>query len=112
MTISRRRYVLAAWLVLVCAVGMPAYAFRCGTRVITRGDHATKLLQYCGQPVSVDTRYAERSVTTRLGRVIPGYREEVKIEEWVYNFGPNQLLRIVRLENDIVANIDTRGYGY
>jgi hypothetical protein len=103
---------MGVWLTVLCAVGMPAYAFRCGTRVITRGDHATKLLQYCGQPESVDTRYAERSVTTRFGRVIPGYREEVKIEEWVYNFGPRQLLRIVRLENDIVANIDTRGYGY
>jgi hypothetical protein len=112
MTDSSRRYVLGASLVVLCTAAMPAYAFRCGTRVITRGDHATKLLQYCGQPESVATRYAERSVTTRFGRVIPGYREEVKIEEWVYNFGPNQLLRIVRLENDIVADVDTRGYGY
>jgi hypothetical protein len=109
---TRRHYVMGAWLAVLFAVGMPAYALRCGTRVITRGDHATKLLQFCGQPESVDTRYAERSVTSRFGRVIPGYREEVKIEEWVYNFGPRQLLRIVRLENDIVADIDTRGYGY
>jgi hypothetical protein len=108
----RRRLLIAAWFAVLCSVGMPAYAFRCGTRVITRGDHASKLLQFCGQPDSVDTRDAERSITTRLGRVIPGYREEVKIEEWVYNFGPSQLLRIVRLENDIVADIDTRGYGY
>jgi hypothetical protein len=108
----RRRYVLAGWALGLVALALPAHAFRCGTRVITRGDPATKLLQFCGQPESVNTRYGERSVTTRFGRVIPGYREEVKIEEWIYNFGPDQLLRIVRLENDVVADIDTRGYGY
>lgn len=112
MATFRRLYARATWLAVLLSFGMPAYAFRCGTRAITRGDHATKLLQFCGQPDSVDTRFAERSVTTRFGRVIPGYREEVKIEEWVYNLGPNKLLRIVRLENDIVADIDTRGYGY
>ena len=31
----------------------PAHAFRCGTRIITRGDPAAKLLRLCGEPVSV-----------------------------------------------------------
>ncbi len=37
---------------------------------------------------------------------------EVLIEEWTYNFGPHKLMRIVRFENGLVAEIDHLGYGY
>jgi hypothetical protein len=93
---------------------MPAHAFRCGTRIITRGDHASKLLHFCGEPESVQSRLAQRALTTRdYGRVyIPGFVEDVWVEEWTYNLGPNQLMRLVRLENGIVAEIKHLGYGY
>jgi hypothetical protein len=47
-----------------------------------------------------------------LGRVYPGIVEEVVIEEWTYNFGPHQLIRVVRLENGVVAEVKMLGYGY
>ena len=90
----------------------PAHAFRCGTRIITRGDHADKILRFCGEPASVQTRYAQRNYVSGLGRVLPGVVEEVVIEEWTYNLGPHQLIRVVRLENGFVADIRHRGYGY
>jgi hypothetical protein len=97
---------------LVLAAVSPAHAFRCGTRIITRGDHADKILKFCGEPIAVQTRLAQRGFVTRYGRFYPGIVEEVVIEEWTYNFGPHQLMRIVRLENGLVADVKYLGYGY
>ena len=100
-----------ATVLLLLAVS-PAHAFRCGTRIITRGDHADKILRFCGEPVSVQTRISQRSYLSGFGRVVPGVVEEIVIEEWTYNLGPNQLIRVVRLENGFVADIKHLGYGY
>jgi hypothetical protein len=90
----------------------PAHAFRCGTRIITRGDPADKMLRFCGEPASVQTRISQRGYVSDFGRVVPGVVEEVVIEEWTYNLGPHQLMRVVRLENGLVADIKHLGYGY
>jgi hypothetical protein len=109
----RRRWLQTAIaaLLLLAAVA-PAHAFRCGTRIITRGDHAEKMLRFCGQPSSVQTRLQTRSYVTEFGRVFPGVVEDVVVEEWTYNLGPRQLMRLVRLENGFVAEIKHLGYGY
>jgi hypothetical protein len=102
--------VIAAFLLLLAVT--PAHAFRCGTRIITRGDHADKILRFCGEPASVQTRISTRSYVSDFGRVYPGVVEEVVIEEWTFNLGPHQLIRLVRLENGFVADIKHLGYGY
>ncbi|HLF10061.1 MAG TPA: DUF2845 domain-containing protein [Gammaproteobacteria bacterium] len=95
------------------ATSLPAHAFRCGTRVISRGDHASKLLHYCGEPDAVQSRLAQRSLVADSRRIfIPGFVEDVWIEEWTYNLGPNKLMRVVRVENGVVADIRHLGYGY
>jgi hypothetical protein len=90
-----------------------AYALRCGSRVITRGDHATKVLNFCGEPVHVQSRVVVRAI---LGRLNPGFsaglNEEVLIEEWTYNFGPYRLMTVIELENGVVSYIRYLGYGY
>ena len=61
----------------------------------------------------MQTRLAQRSYVTELGQIyFPGFVEEVVIEEWTYNLGPHQLMRVVRLENGYVAEIKQLGYGY
>ncbi len=106
------RYRVAIACVVFAAT--PAYAFRCGTRLISPGDNADKLLHFCGAPVSVQTRLAQRSYVDDLGRTyfIPGLVQEVVVEEWTYNLGPHQFMRVVRLENGFVAEIKQLGYGY
>lgn len=95
------------------AVAMPAHALRCGTRLISEGDHVSKLLRYCGEPQTVDTRSIRRGAIGNVGGVIfPGFYEDVLVEEWTYNFGPRKLMRLVRIENGIVAEIDHLGYGF
>jgi hypothetical protein len=106
-----RTFVACAALLLAA---VPAYAFRCGTRVITSGDPADKVLHFCGSPISVQTRRAERPYLDEFGRSYPrrGLVEEVVIEEWTYNLGPNQFMRLVRIENGRVVEVKPLGYGY
>ena len=109
MASKRLRVALTALLLIAAAA--PAHAFRCGSRIITRGDHFEKILQYCGEPVSVQSRLQTRTYS-HFGRPYPGVVEEVLVEEWTYNLGPRQLMRVVRLENGFVADIKLLGYGY
>lgn len=61
----------------------------------------------------MQSRVAQRSVVADFGHVfIPGFVEEVLIEEWTYNLGSHRLMRLVRLENGIVIDIRHLGYGY
>jgi hypothetical protein len=108
-----RRPSAALLAIVLLAASLPAHAFRCGTRIIGRGDHVTKLLEFCGEPANVQSRYAQRSLVGNFGRVyIPSYVEEVLIEDWTYNRGPYQLMRTVRIENGVVTEIRNLGYGY
>jgi hypothetical protein len=97
---------------LLVAVVAPAHAFRCGTRIITRGDPAEKILRFCGEPTSVQTRLSQRAFVDRFGRAFPTLVEDIVIEEWTFNLGPHQLMRVVRLENGYVAEIKYLGYGF
>jgi hypothetical protein len=94
----------------------PAFAFRCGTKLVSEGDSRAEVLAKCGEPAD---RATQRSVYRRPmiwahGR--PYYigedAMEVPVESWTYNLGPNKLMRRVRFENGFVAEIETLGYGY
>jgi hypothetical protein len=79
-----------------------ALAFRCGARIVTEGDHYSKVLKYCGEPIGVQERVIYREGRTRPplyaddpngirneDEVLTYNRSyvEVKVEEWTYNFG-------------------------
>jgi hypothetical protein len=102
---------------LLAAAGLsePARAdgMRCGNRLITPGDHEARVLRYCGEPISVESRYAQRLYAGdfRFG-FLPGLFEEVLVEEWTYNFGPRRFMRLVRIENGFVAEVEQLGYGF
>lgn len=110
MATKKLRLAVAALLLIAAAA--PAHAFRCGTRIITRGDHAEKILRFCGEPSAVQTRFLTRAYVTHHGRRYPGFVEEVVVEEWTFNLGPHHLMRVVRLENGLVEEIKSLGYGY
>jgi hypothetical protein len=98
--------------VALLAIATPAHALHCGPRVISRGDDVAKLLEFCGDPVNVESRRIERTPIDGNGRVYRGFTEEVIVEEWTYNFGPYQLMVKIRLDNGVVAEIKYLGYGY
>jgi len=121
-----RRLLLPAFVALLLAAG-PASAFRCGSRIVSQGDHYTKVLKICGEPIGIQERviYREGLTRPRVRVVGPnGIRVEdevvrydrsyveVLVEEWTYNFGPHRLMQLVRFENGFVADIDQLGYGF
>jgi hypothetical protein len=102
--------------VLSLAAASPAYAFRCGSHLITEGDTRSKVIAYCGDPTEIQNTSAilRRPVTWINGRpytVGDGFIE-IPVDVWVYNLGPGKLMRRIRFEDGRVVAIDTLGYGY
>ncbi len=79
-----------------------AGSLRCGSRLVSEGDRAADLLAACGEPAFRDA----------WGQPQPGGNILADTEEWTYNFGPHQLLRVLRLRNGRIVGIDTDGYGF
>ena len=111
---------------LLLAAG-PVEAFRCGAKVVSEGDHYSKVLKYCGEPIGVQERLIYREGRTRprvvldgpnglrMDREVASYERsyvEVAVEEWTYNFGPRRLMQLVRFENGFVAEVEQLGYGF
>jgi hypothetical protein len=107
----------------------PAFALRCGNRLVSEGDHQLKIEKHCGEPTAVNFRTIYRSgiPASRYGhnrRSMKPARsseellihnrsvEEVQVEEWTYNFGPRRLMRVIRFENGLVTSVTELGYGY
>ena len=114
---SRVSIPVAACAGLLCmTLGATAFAdsMRCGTRVISDGDHAAKVVRYCGEPDFAHSRRAHVPFFNNVAGTTfypPGIAE-IWIEEWTYNLGPHKLMRLVTLENGIVRDIKHLGYGY
>lgn len=79
------------------------------------GDIFTGMSQYtllasCGNPDSSERRYELRSFPRQDGRRT--YPMTVRVDEWIYNFGPSSFIRIVTLINGRVDEIETGDRGY
>jgi hypothetical protein len=102
----------------------PADTMRCGSRLISVGDPADKLLVECGSPTTVDEWEEERfyyfdtppppEQYRTFERHERGYRVRafVKVELWTYNNGPSRFIEYVRIENGRIRKIETGKYGY
>ena len=128
---AKSRPPLHPLLLAICALFLlatgPAFAFRCGAKLVTEGDHYSKVLKYCGEPIGVQERVIYREGRTRpplrvdgpngvqVDREVLAYDRsyvEVAVEEWTYNFGPRRLMQLVRFENGFVVEVDQLGYGF
>jgi hypothetical protein len=114
-------------LVLILLLAEPAFALRCGNRVISNGDPMIKVRKYCGEPDDVQQRSIVRSGPplnrSRINDPDAPLRDdellirdrsyvEVVVEDWTYNFGPHKLMRLIRFENGVVRDIEQLGYGF
>ncbi|HLA71303.1 MAG TPA: DUF2845 domain-containing protein [Steroidobacteraceae bacterium] len=105
---------------LILAFGLlatsPAFAFRCGTKIVSEGDTRSKVAAICGEPDDVVNQRSvfRRPVIWTRGR--PYYIGEdfieIPVESWIYNLGPNKLMQRVRFEGGVVVEIESLGYGY
>jgi uncharacterized protein DUF2845 len=98
-------------------VASPAFAgLRCGTKLVSEGDTSGEVAAKCGEPTDVVRMKSvfRRPVIWVYGR--PQYIGEdyieIPVEAWVYNLGPNKLMRRLVFEDGVVSKIETLGYGY
>jgi hypothetical protein len=104
-------------LFLLITVALPSLSWadgvRCGSRIFTVGDSSAEMDAVCGHPAQV-SRFTVDGVT---GSVRAGLRPQdtsgqTAVEIWTFNFGPNQFMQRVRIENGVVVKIESLGYGY
>ena len=83
-----------ATFILFAAVALPALSqMRCGTELITEGDSALSVLEACGEP--------------SYGDVDP-----FGDDEWTYNFGPNEFMIRLTIQEGTVRRIEELDYGF
>ena len=96
-------------MVLMTAVTEGNASEPCGGRVISIGDSSADLIMKCGQP---DWRQSSRETVIDRTDKDRTEKEAVTIDVWTYNFGPDRLIRSFTLENSIITDIGTGGYGH
>ena len=90
-----------------------ADAMRCGSRLISDGDPIEKVREYCGEPSEIQRTWIVRQPRFEYGGQdipFPG-EEEVPVDLWTYDFGPNKLMRRIRFVAGKVDSIETLEYG-
>ena len=110
MATSRGIVLLA--LLLLPTLGA-ADAMRCGSRLISEGDSIDKVREYCGEPSETQRTWIVRQPRFEYGGQdipFPG-EEEVPVDVWTYDFGPNKLMRRIRFVAGKVDSIETLEYG-
>ena len=97
--------VIALWLLgnVWPITAQASSSMRCGSRLVGEGDYTAELLAACGEPAFRD----EWQYPARYGAGLVS-----DTEVWTYDFGPNQLLRVVRLRDGKIGEIETDGYGF
>jgi len=85
-----------------------ADSISCDRGIVSSGDRAGDLLVKCGEPEWRDSRTEE--IVERFG-VETKRTTTVTVEDWTYNFGPYQFMRIVTLRNGVVSEVRTGQYG-
>lgn len=88
---------------------------RCGHKLVGQGDTRDKVLALCGEPADI----AYSSILRRPSYVVDGRTYflgdemvEVRVEKWLYNFGPNKLMRRIKFVDGVVEDIESLGYGH
>jgi hypothetical protein len=93
-----------------------AQAMECGNKLITQGDSLSKVASLCGNPTQVDhtsiIRQASGSFINGQWVATSGAQIEIPVEVWLYNLGPDRLMRQIRFEDGRVVKIETLDYGY
>ena len=86
----------------------PAFALRCGTRLVTEGTQDFQVRDRCGAPFYADTYFAYE-VFGAYGPV--EQQREVQYDVWYYNFGPHDLMRRFVFRDGVLVREETLGYG-
>jgi hypothetical protein len=108
-----RRVLLAVALALVATSHARADAMRCGSRLISEEDSIDKVVELCGEPTDRSRTYIVRQPRYELNGneyTFPG-EEDVPVDTFWYDFGPNKLVRKLRFVAGRLESIETLDHG-
>jgi hypothetical protein len=90
-----------------------ADTLRCGSKLILEGDSIDKVLEFCGEPVETKRTWITRQPRFEYGgQEIPFEgTEDVPVDLWTFDFGPNKLMRRIRFVAGKVDSIETLEHG-
>jgi hypothetical protein len=108
---KRVRLLLYLLTLLAAMPGAGIYAdtLSCSEGIISTDDRSIDVLAKCGPPDFKQSHLEE--VTERIDSNTK-QKVFITVEEWTYNLGPNQFIRIVILKNGRVSEIQDGDYGY
>ena len=101
---------------LLAVLPVPGFATETGTMIcrggiVSIGDSAGEVISKCGQPASTTQREQKK-----VEEGLKGSRQRIitstAIDDWIFNFGPNQFQYQLLLENGRLTRIESLGYGY
>jgi Protein of unknown function (DUF2845) len=97
------------------ASSFAANDLRCDNQLVSVGNSRDLVRNRCGTPIdiSTSTEYRTQSIT-RYGRVslTDEITIEVKVETWIYNFGPHRFMQRLQFRDGTLASIVSLDYGY
>jgi len=103
---------LVAMLAAFPFLAQPAQAaMRCGSNLVTSGDHKLEVLHKCGPPALKEYRGFRYVYAPHHGQGVQNLIG-ADIEEWTYNFGPRRFMRQVRFANSKVIRVISLDYGH
>jgi hypothetical protein len=117
------RWWYATLVTLGIGLGAPdaaAEGMRCSNRLVSKGDSTYVVRSRCGEPRDatrrVETRTERRRVRVPCGGGVLCDRVQevvfdVVIDEWVYDFGPQQFVRYVTFVDGKLYKVATGSYG-
>lgn len=112
----RGSFTILAFIVLAStAFSARADAVRCDGRIVVVGDTRAQLRDVCGDPEDVQTqRILQQPSYFVDGRqyFVGTQLVEILVEYWTYNFGPQKLMRRIRIEDGVITDMETLGYGH
>ncbi len=85
----------------------------CDPAALSEGKLTLEILSRCGEPTLKDEWEEEVAAVRQLdGQLVFADTAWRTIAIWTYDFGPNVLVRYVRIEDGRVTRVETGSYGY
>jgi hypothetical protein len=87
----------------------PPSARSCNPEQFNNGLSQYEVLQRCGEPFFKDSHYERRLSVVKHG---VSRLADLRVDEWTYNLGPTQFLRILKFENGRLMSVTTGDRGF
>ncbi|MDQ3797443.1 MAG: DUF2845 domain-containing protein [Pseudomonadota bacterium] len=79
-----------------------ALTLSCDNQIVDEGDRTFDVLRKCGEPTFVYRRFES---------LLFAYPFGIEVQDWYYDFGSNQFVRMLRFRNNRLVSVKIGGYG-